>query len=62
MSRNQVVTVQNVCQILLRKNLISQEQFQMIIARADSQAARLHTHQQTGYSRRFFVDGQRLPA
>jgi len=53
MSRNQVVTVQNVCQILLRKKLISQEQLQMIIARADSQAARLHTHQQTGYSRRF---------
>jgi len=54
MSHNRVVTVQNVCQILLKKKLISLEQCQMIISRADSQGARLHSHQQTGYSRRFF--------
>jgi len=54
MSSNQTVTVQNVCQILLKKKLISQEQFQMIIASADLQGARLHSHQQAGYSRRFF--------
>jgi len=53
MSRNRVVTVKNVCQILLKKGLISQGQSQMILSRADAQAARLHSHQQSGYSRRF---------
>ncbi|NVO00816.1 MAG: type II/IV secretion system protein [Geobacteraceae bacterium] len=54
MSRNQSVTVKNVCQILLKKKLVSQEQCDMILSRADMQAARLHSHQQSGYSRRFF--------
>ena len=60
MGQNQVVTVQNVCQILLKKKLISQEQFQMIISRADSQGARLHSHQQAGYSRRFFQQPEQI--
>ncbi len=54
MSQSRALTVRNVCQILLKNGLISQEQGDMVITRADFQATRLHSHQQTGYSRRFF--------
>lgn len=53
MSQNRTVTVQNVCQILLKKRLISQEQSLMVLSRADAQVTRLHSHQLSGYSRRF---------
>jgi general secretion pathway protein E len=53
MNHNRAINVKNVCQLLLKKGLISQEQSQMVLSRADAQAARLHTHQKTGYSRRF---------
>jgi general secretion pathway protein E len=53
MAQDSKVTVANVCQILLKKKLISEEQCRMVLSRADAQKARLHSHQQSGYSRRF---------
>jgi len=53
MNHNRAINVKNVCQLLLKKGLISQEQSHMVLSRADAQAARLHTHQKSGYSRRF---------
>jgi len=54
MGNSRALTVKNVSQILLRKGLISEEQLGIVLARSDAQAARLHSHQQAGYSRRFF--------
>jgi len=60
MGQSRAVTVKNVCQILLKKGLISQEQLEVVLSRADSQAARLHSHQQAGYSRRFFQAAEQI--
>jgi len=54
MGHNRALTVKNVSQILMKKGLISEEQLGVVLSRADAQAARLHSHQQAGYSRRFF--------
>ena len=54
MGKSSAATVNNVCKLLIRKGLVSEEQCQMVLARAEAQAARLHSHQQVGYSRRFF--------
>src|SRR5512133_46334 len=53
MSPNRVLNVKNVIQILLKRGLISEEQLHTVIARSEAQSARLYSHQQTGYSRRF---------
>jgi general secretion pathway protein E len=53
MSKARKVTVANVCHILLKKGLISEDQNRLVLARADAQTARLFSHQQAGYSRRF---------
>jgi len=52
-SRERKVSVTNVCKILLRTGLISEEQNRMVLSRAEAQMARLHSHQQSGYTRRF---------
>jgi len=54
MGSSHALTVKNVSQILLKKGLISEEQLGIVLSRAEAQAARLHSHQQSGYSRRFF--------
>jgi len=60
MSQNRALTVKNVSQILQRMGLISEQQFQTVLSRAETQAARLHSHQQTGYSRRFFQSPEQV--
>ncbi|ACM21928.1 type II secretion system ATPase PulE [Geotalea daltonii FRC-32] len=47
------LTIKNVSQILLKRGLITEEQFKEVISKGETQAARLHSHQQSGYSRRF---------
>lgn len=47
------LTVKNVSQILLKRGLIGDDQFKELVAKGEAQAARLHSHQQAGYSRRF---------
>ncbi len=54
MSTKHILTVKNVSQMLLKQGLINEEQLQAVLVRADAQATRVHSHQQAGYSRRFF--------
>ncbi|HZV83306.1 MAG TPA: GspE/PulE family protein [Geobacteraceae bacterium] len=60
MGQTRAVTVKNVSQILLKKGLISEEQLGAVLARAEAQATRLYSHQQTGYSRRFFQAAEQI--
>jgi general secretion pathway protein E len=60
MGSSRAVTVKNVSQILLKKGLISAEQLGVVLSRAEAQAARLHSHQQSGYSRRFFQAAEQV--
>ncbi len=60
MHQNQAITVKNVCQLLLKKGLVSQEQSHMVVSRSVVQAERLHSHQKTGYSRRFFQAAEQV--
>ncbi|NJD91454.1 MAG: type II/IV secretion system protein, partial [Geobacter sp.] len=53
-------TVATICKLLFKKGLVSEEQCRMVLAGADNQAARLHSHQQTGYSRRFFQAAEQV--
>ncbi len=46
------LTINNVAQALLKCGLIGDEQYRDVVARGDAQAARLQSHQQSGYSRR----------
>ncbi len=45
-------TIKNVGQILLQRQMISEEQFQVLLAQGEAQALRLAGAQQAGYSRR----------
>lgn len=45
-------TIKNVGQILLQRQMISEEQFQVLLAQGEAQAQRLAGAQQAGYSRR----------
>lgn len=47
------LTIKSVAQTLFGKGLISQEQYEDILARGEAQAARLQSPQHPGYSRRF---------
>ena len=60
MGQTRAVTVKNVSQILLKKGLISDEQLEIVLTRAEAQAARLYSHQQPGYSRRFFQAAEQV--
>jgi len=60
MQHNRAITVKNVCQLLLKKGLVSQEQSLMVISRSAAQAERLHSHQKSGYSRRFFQAAEQV--
>src|SRR6185369_5861658 len=60
MHHNRSITVKNVCQLLLKKGLVSQEQSHMVVSRSVVQAERLHSHQKTGYSRRFFQAAEQV--
>ena len=53
-------TVATICKLLLKKRLVSEEQCRLVLASADGQAARLHSHQQAGYSRRFFQAAEQV--
>ena len=53
MVQKRSLTVNNVGQILLKQKLIDDQQLALILARGEAQAARLHSSQQAGYSRRF---------
>src|SRR6266498_3388104 len=53
MSHKKTLTVGNVSQILLKRGLISEGQYREILGRWEAQSARLYSHQQAGYSRRF---------
>ena len=63
MTHKKTLTIKNVGQILLKRGLISDEQYGEILARGESQATRLTSYQQAGYSRRFHqVPDQVSPA
>ncbi|WP_243374676.1 type II/IV secretion system protein [Geotalea sp. SG265] len=51
-NQKKTLTIKNVSQILLKRGLITEEQFKEVTAKGEIQAARLHSHQQSGYSRR----------
>ena len=53
MPRKKALTIRNVSDILLRRGLITAEQYEFIISHGEAQAARLQSAQQAGYSRRF---------
>lgn len=52
MHRKKMFTIKNVGQILLQRQMISEEQFQVLLSQGDAQAQRLAGAQQAGYSRR----------
>lgn len=52
MSGKKRLTVKNVSQILLKRGLISQEQYEHILVKGEAQAARLQNTQAAGYARR----------
>ncbi|ACH37925.1 type II secretion system ATPase PulE [Citrifermentans bemidjiense Bem] len=52
MHRKKMFTIKNVGQILLQRQMISEEQFQVLLAQGEAQAQRLAGAQQAGYSRR----------
>ncbi len=53
MPHKKVLSIKNVAQIILKKNLISEDQYREILVKGDAQGARLQSSQQAGYSRRF---------
>ena len=53
MTQKKGLTIKNVAQIILRKGLISEDQFKEIMVKGEAQSARLQSYQQAGYSRRF---------
>jgi len=53
MTQKKVLTIKNVAQIILKRGLISEEQYGDILAKGDAQSTRLQSYQQAGYSRRF---------
>jgi general secretion pathway protein E len=53
MTQKKCLTIRNVGQILRKRGLIGEDQYQELLTRGEQQAARLHSHQQAGYSRRF---------
>ncbi len=63
MTHKKTLTIKNVGQILLKRGMISEEQYGELVVRGESQAARLTSYQQAGYSRRFHqVPDQVSPA
>jgi general secretion pathway protein E len=52
MHRKKMFTIKNVGQILLQRQMISEEQFQALLSQGEAQAQRLAGAQQAGYSRR----------
>ncbi|BCG48483.1 Type II secretory pathway, ATPase PulE/Tfp pilus assembly pathway, ATPase PilB [Citrifermentans bremense] len=52
MHRKKMFTIQNVGQILLQRQMITDEQFRALLAQGEAQAQRLAGAQQAGYSRR----------
>jgi general secretion pathway protein E len=53
MPQKPALTVKSLAQLLLKKELINSEQFDLVITKGAAQAARLNSHHQVGYSRRF---------
>ncbi|HBA88436.1 MAG TPA: type II secretion system protein E [Geobacter sp.] len=52
MQKKKMVTIRNVAQILLQRDLIGPEQYEDLLARGEAQVQRLAGGQQAGYSRR----------
>jgi general secretion pathway protein E len=52
MQKKKMVTIKNVGQILLQRELISEDQFEALLVKGEAQAQRLAGAQQAGYSRR----------
>ena len=52
MHKKKMLTIKNVGQILLQRELITREQFDELAARGETQSQRLAGAQQAGYSRR----------
>jgi len=53
MPEKKSLTVETVAQALLKKGLLSEEQYRDILVQFDAQTARLQSPQHPGYSRRF---------
>jgi len=51
-SQQTSLSIENVSQVLLKRGLISDEQYRELLVKGAAQAARLQSHQQAGYSRR----------
>ena len=50
--QKKALSIKNVGHILVKKGLIDEEQYRHLLAKGDSQTARLQSYQQSGYSRR----------
>lgn len=60
MNHKKNLSIRNVSQILLKRGLITEQQFKELNSGDDHQASRLHSYQQAGYSRRFSQGAEQI--